>query len=76
MCACHTAIEDDEHFFLECPLYEELRTWIRDTQGWDIFTMDVEELLYGSNNLSDGKNKLLFEIVQLYIELTKRFDHA
>ena len=73
MCTCYTEIEDAEHYLKLCPLYVNNRNTIRDTQGWDIFDMECEELLYGSNMLDNEENQSLFEMVPFYIGLTKRF---
>ena len=76
MCACNTEIEDAEHYLITCPNYEEQRNWIQDTLGWDIFDLDVEELLFGSNKLSEKENEVLFDAVQHYIKITKRVVQA
>ena len=69
-CSCNTEIEDAEHYLLTCPLYEDQRNWFRDTMGWDIFELEIEELLHGGNKLSEKDNH--HEIVQHFIEITKK----
>ena len=59
-CTCGEAVEDNEHFFLHCPLFETMR-WdlvgqLCDIPVIDITSMDSESLcqllLFGNNNLT------------------------
>ena len=73
LCACRSGdIENADHFFLKCMLYNEhrLELFRKVSQFCDI-TLDV--LLKGNLTLSFETNMEIFKSVQRYIQSTKRF---
>ena len=73
LCACRSGdIENADHFFLKCMLYNEhrLELFRKVSQFCDI-TLDV--LLKGNLILSFETNMEIFKSVQRYIQSTKRF---
>ena len=73
LCACRSGdIENADHFFLKCMLYNKhrLELFRKVSQFCDI-TLDV--LLKGNLTLSFETNMEIFKSVQRYIQSTKRF---
>ena len=73
LCACRSGdIENADHFFLKCMLYNEhrLELFRKGSQFCDL-TLDV--LLKGNLTLSFETNMEIFKSVQRYIQSTKRF---
>ena len=72
MCLQKRSIENADHFFLKCMLYNEhrLELFRKVSQFCDI-TLDV--LLKGNLTLSFETNMEIFKSVQRYIQSTKRF---
>ena len=70
-CRCGYAVETARHFFLECPLYDSIRTNTLSLIPPHLFTINL--ILHGSNSLSINENSLIFSLVQKFIDLTKRF---
>ena len=71
-CACQYPQETAEHFLLHCPLHNQYRTLT-------IFNLQpnqlsIQNLLYGNNSNNLQTNADIFETVQKFILLTKRFD--
>ena len=67
-CGCGFAAETAEHFLLHCSQYHTHRqATINNLPHTDILT-----LLNGNTSLSNLENKVIFEIVQDFIELTER----
>ena len=73
MCICKKGIEDAEHYFLYCPLYQQTRDFLTAALGTDVFEREIEEILYGSPWISEEENKTLFETIQCFIKLSGRF---
>ena len=71
-CACGWVIEDAIHYLLECCLYDEARTHLKNNLHF-LEELKIETLLFGDDSLSDQMNLLIFKAVQLYIKQTKRF---
>ena len=74
MCRCGEHVEDAEHFLSICRLYQDCRDHISDAAGFNIFDYDVDTLLFGDKNFDIETNREIFELIQYYIELTKRFN--
>ena len=81
-CICGTAKEDNEHFLLHCPLYDEMRCdlldQISEIPGLDISQYNLKSfctlLLYGSPLLNIIANRMILEATISFIKETKRFD--
>ena len=81
-CNCGTAKEDNEHFLLHCPLFNELRQdllgQLSEILNEDALNLDPKELchlmLYGSPSLSVIDNRMIIEATIQYIENSKRFE--
>ena len=70
---CGHEKEDAEHYFMQCPSYLNDRLLLsRATRH--LHPLNVNTLLNGRHNLPDEENISLFNIVQIYIKDTKRFD--
>ena len=64
-------IEDTKHYFLECPLYNQLRRKYLSNLANNVNT---NLLLFGDPNLSVSQNKSIFQSVHNYIKQSKRFN--
>ena len=87
LCTCG-AVENNGHYFLDCPKYAALRTVLLKSIAGIVspgvnssllLHLDKQYLLklilYGSSDLSFHENELLFQSVQLYIKDSNRFDN-
>ena len=73
-CICGNACENACHFLLECSRFNVQRSeMLHSLEIYDVM-IDVNLLLYGSENLSVDNNSKIFEIVMHYIKTTHRFD--
>ena len=80
-CNCGMAKEDNEHFFLHCPHFNELRQnllgQLSRVLNKDALNLDPKELchlmLYGSPSLSVIDNRMVLEATIQYIENSERF---
>ena len=70
-CRCGHAVESARHFFLNCPLYEQVRASTIDEIP-QIFR-NTSTILHGSNTLDIDTNISIFYHVHKFIELTGRF---
>ena len=68
-----TFLEDSIHYLLECPLYANARMqlFMNITPHTAI---TIENLLFGSDNLRDESNLIVFRNVQKYIHHTNIFE--
>ena len=65
-CACGCPLEDAIHYLLECPLYTNARMQlIMSITPYTVIS--IENLLFGSDNLTDENNLIVFRNVQKYI---------
>ena len=73
-CACGYPQENINHFFLHCPLYDNIRHILHNAViiAGNI-EISPEILLYGSNILSYEKNIVIFDAVHKYICQSKCF---
>jgi hypothetical protein len=75
-CFCGARLEDTTHFMMICPLFVRERAE-RDTSINELHLdtdIDIDILLYGSNDLNTEHNVTIFSTVQHYIEVTGRFN--
>ena len=74
-CICSNSVEDPNHFFFTCHLYNNQRihlfTQLRQLFPYMIFTVEV--LLFGSKNLSTEQNQELCQLVEMYLLESSRF---
>jgi hypothetical protein len=71
-CPCGYPLEDDIHYLLECPLYTNARMKLFMYITPYTF-ISIETLLFGSDNITDETNLIVFTNVQIYIYHTNRF---
>ena len=82
ICNCGTANEDNEHYLLHCPRFNQLREdlfgTVTEMSGTDIANLDSETLcnllLYGSSNMNMIDNRTMIEATTEYIEKTNRLN--
>ena len=73
MCSCGDGLEDALHYFMSCAHFADLRLHLREKVEF-ICNFDINTLLYGSQNLSDVENMLVFDAVHEFILDSKRFE--
>jgi hypothetical protein len=72
-CACGCPLEDAIRYLLECPIYTNARMQL--FMSITRYTViSIENLLFGSDNLTDENNLILFRNVQKYIQHSNRFE--
>ena len=72
-CACGCPLEVAIHYLLECPLYTNARMQL--FMSITPYTViSIENLLFGSDNLTDENNLIVFRNVQKYIHHSNRFE--
>ena len=80
MCACNTGIEDNAHFFLQCPLFDTIRNdllgKLSHLPKLDLSNIDPQALLYlllyGSPTFNESENQRILEASIEYIRATNR----
>ena len=71
-CHCSFGIEDNHHFFFQCPLYYIQREQLKNAvQQYTTFELNV--LLFGDKQLKLEQNKYIFAAVHTYIKDSQRF---
>ena len=74
-CICSDLVEDCNHFFFHCRLYEDQRVILfanlAELCPDRIFSIDM--LLHGCDNFSDEQNLELANLVEIYISDSSRF---
>jgi hypothetical protein len=71
-CPCGFPLEDAIHYLLECTLYTNARMQLfMNITPYTVIS--IETLLFGSDNLTDEDNLIVFRNVQKYIHHTDRF---
>ena len=75
VCACGI-IETASHYFLFCPIFNNQRTIMLNSiiQHIPVDLIDINLLLYGSNQLPLTVNTSIIKNVQTFISSTKRFE--
>ena len=72
-CDCGCPLEDAIHYLLECPLYKNARMQL--FMSITPYTViSIENLLFGSDNLTDENNLIVFRNVQKYIHRSVLID--
>jgi len=72
ICLYGYPLEDVIHYLLECPLYAKARMQLfMNITPYTVIS--IENLLFGSDNLTDENNLIVFRNVQKYIHHTNRF---
>ena len=70
---CHCgAVEDNKHFFFECPTYNDARAVLLNTIA-NIATPTIDIILSGDSSLNCAQNSIIFQAVHRFIKMTKRF---
>lgn len=74
-CRCGCGIEDANHFFLICPLYQIQRTELLNNLEWipDTIQIDTYLFLHGCSDFSDNNNQKLLNEICKFIKNSKRF---
>ena len=80
ICACNSGIEDNEHFLLHCPIYDQMRNDLLDQlsriPGLELGNLSsgalCELLLFGNPRFNDIANKLILEATISFILSTRR----
>ena len=72
-CPCGSRVEDTRHFFMFCPLYDNIRAALVDFFASIDLEINEYNLLHGIDGESIELNLKLFELVHEYIELSGRF---
>ena len=75
-CICSDLIEDCEHFFFSCQLYNEQRQKLY-RELYELFpdiAVNLQLLLFGNENLLVNENNLLALLVQTFIRDSGRFE--
>lgn len=71
-CECGNLCENSYHFFFDCPIYVVQRNKMyQDLSMLNYIDLDI--LMYGSEDLSPDSNKHIFDVVYRYIQATERF---
>ena len=74
-CSCGYPIEDAEHYLFQCTQYTVSRRQLFNVLR-RFLPLNVNTLLFGSENLTFEDNSTLFLAVQSYIKATARFTNA
>ena len=74
-CRCGAALENIKHFFLDCPIYLQARTILigNINRVTTCYTLEIEFLTCGNDNLTYEQNCIIFKHVFDYIKCSKRF---
>ena len=73
MCLCGGGFEDAQHYFMSCVYFDDLRLHLRESIEL-ICIFELNTLLYGSTNLSDAENMLVFDAVHKFIMDSRCFE--
>ena len=76
-CPCGHTIENNEHFLLNCPLYNDIRynlfKALHDNFDIENNTISTKMLLEGYDAFDYNKNCLMFDLVHKFLEASQRF---
>ena len=72
-CPCGCPLEDDIHYLLECSLYTNARMQLF-MNSTPHTVISIENLLFGSDNLTVENNLIVLRNVQKYIHHSNRFE--
>ena len=78
MCACNTGLEDNEHFFLHCPLFIPMRNGLLGQLSYlpelDLSSIEPQALLnlllHGSPTFNESDNRAILKASIAYIKAT------
>ena len=73
-CSCGYQDETPLHYFLYCPNYTEIRGILINEIN-QITDVNIENLLYGNENLTLEMNKRIFDSVHSFIVNSNRFSN-
>ena len=73
-CPCGYARENNKHFLLQCPLYQNERRELLNNLSTLDFLPTLNNLLYGDPNMSEETNFKAVEKIHNFFAATKRFD--
>ena len=74
ICQCGNEIENSNHYFFHCPLYNNTRQkMLRSLHFVPPGELNTETFLKGSNALDGNHNQRLFKIIFIYIKESQRF---
>ena len=71
-CDCGANCENAEHFFLQCPMFTLPRTRMNDNLN-DLLPLNINILLFGSNEFDTETNERVFLAVHQFILDSERF---
>ncbi len=72
-CECAEVVEDAEHYFFQCPWFQNQRTIL--LQSLQMFLpLNTIDLLKGKPQLSYPENCIIVSAIQSYIKTSKRFN--
>ena len=72
-CDCGFRNENSKHYFFDCPRHTEARMLTLQTIP-NFATLRLESLTHGDNSKTSEENILVFDKVQQFITLSKRFN--
>jgi hypothetical protein len=72
-CRCGAALVNVKHFFLDCPIYILARTTLicNINRVTTCYTLDIEFLTCGNDNITNEQNCIIFKYVFDYIKCSK-----
>ena len=73
-CPCGARRETSKHFLLDCPLYANERALMLSDLSEMGFKPTTKNLLFGNTNYTDAINCQAADIVQTFLNATKRFE--
>ena len=73
MCLCGGGFKDAQHYFMSCVYFDDLRLHLSEMLEL-ICYFELNTLLYGSINLSDAENMLVFDAVHKFHMDFKHFE--
>ena len=73
ICACSHPIEDANHFFLSCPLYNDIRQELF-TDILKFTQVNLKNILYGDDTQDLQTNKMIFDAVHKFMISSQRFN--
>ena len=71
-CACGAPWEDANHFFCDCPLYDDIRPDLINAV-LPVANFNIHNLLYGNKDLQYVENTGIFDAVHLFLTKSMRF---
>ena len=72
-CACGFPVEDAQHFFFVCPLYDDIRLDLI-TSVSALTACNLRNILFGDSALGITDNKVVFDAVHLFLNRSMRFN--